>query len=882
MTRLGRFTRQLRARIWKVPVEREVDAELAYHLEMRTAENIAAGMDPGAAREAALRRFGDVAQIASTCRTLGEERDRAMELTDRIAELRQDATYAARHLRANPVFAVVAALTIALGIGTSTTIFGIVDAVLLRPLPFREPDRLVRVWEANPTIDRFGVSEPNYLDWRARARSFTELAAYAGTVTSLTGGGDPERLRGAVATPALFRVLGVAPALGRALVDDDARPGDVRRVVVLSDALWRRSFGADARAVGRSITLDGRAYEIVGVMPAGFDFPGRRELWLPYAPSTEASRGNHILSVVGRLKPGVAVAAATTELRGIAGELSRQYPQSNADWGVTVASVADWIVGPELRTRVLVLLAAVGLLLLMACVNVANLLLARATARQRDMGLRAALGAGRGRLARQLLTESLVLAASGAAVGIALAFVLVPALRGAAADTVPRLDEMRVDWRVLAFGVGASALTGLLFGLAPAVQASRTNLATLLRGGGRVAAASGARSALGALIVGSVALATLLLVGAGLIGGSFVRLMRVDPGFDPGGVLTAQLVLPDARYGDEARRDVFWSEVVRRLSMLPGVRAAGATNVAPFSGGSTSTPFTVPGRADAGAYRQADWRAVTPGYFAALGIRLKRGRLVAESDARDAPTVIVVSEAMAARVWPGEDPIGRQVLAQGNKDPWTVVGVVGDIRDGTLEAEPREMMYLSYHQNAWGSMWLTLRMRGDPMRAADAVRREIWAIDRALPVAEVQPLERLVADAAAQPRLTSLVFALFAGAALVLAVVGVYGIVAYGVAQQTREIGVRLALGAGRSRILARVVGHGLRLALAGTALGAVAALALSRYLTGILYDVAPTDAATYAAVVVVLATAAALASALPATAAARLDPVRALRNPGS
>jgi predicted permease len=876
MPRLGRFTRRLRARLWRVPVEREVEAELAFHLEMRVAELVEEGMDPASAREAALRRFGDLAAITATCRTLGSERDRAMDLADRFAELRQDVRYALRHLRANPVFALVAALTVALGIGTSTTIFGIVDAVLLRPLPYREPERLVRLWESNPTVERFSVSEPNFLDWRARARSFESLAAYGGAFVSLTGSGEPERLRAGVATHTLFRLLGVPPLLGRTIVEEESRPGTDARVVVLSYGLWRRHFGGDPRAVGRTLTLDGTAYQVVGVMPAGFDYPGRRDLWLPFTPNAAASRGNHVLSVAARLKPGVTVAQASAEMQAIARDLARQYPESNADWSVTVASFGDWIVSPDLRARVLVLLAAVGLLLLMACVNVANLLLARATARQRDTGLRAALGAGRARLVRQLLTESLVLALIGAAVGIALAAAVVPALRAAAADAVPRLDEMRVDWRVIGFGVAASVLTGLLFGLAPAAQASRTSLATMLRDGSRVAASGRARSA---LIVASVGLAMLLLVGAGLIGGSFVRLMRVDPGFDARGVLTGSIALPNERYPQDAQRELFWSEMVRRLSAIPGVSVAASTNLAPFSGGNTGIPYTVPGRA-ADAFLQADWRSVTPGYFRALGLRLKRGRLLAETDVRAAPSVIVVSERMATKLWPNENPVGKQIRVEGADRPlWTVVGVVGDIHDGALEAEPREMMYLSYHQVSWGSMWFVVRTQGDPARLAGAVGREIRAIDPALPVSDVQPLARLVADATAQPRLTTLVFVLFAGAALGLAVVGVYGIVAYGVAQQTREIGVRLALGARPTAILARVVAHGLRLAGAGIALGVTAAYALSRFLAGILYGVTPTDVLTYAGVAFVLAAAAALASAIPAASAARLDPVTALRN---
>jgi predicted permease len=876
MPPLGRFTRQLRGRFWKVPVEREVDAELAFHLEMLVAEQVARGVDPAAARAEALHRFGDLATITVACRDEGRRRDRAMGIANGLAELRRDAWYALRSLRASPGFAAVAALTIALGIGTATTIFGIVNAVLLRPLPFAEPAGLVRLWESNPTTERFSVSSPNYLDWRERARSFTELGAYGGRPVSLTDGAEPERVEAAAVTPTVFRVLGVAPRVGRTFLDEEARPGSERRVAVISHALWQRRFGGDPRAVGRPLSLDGVPYEIVGVMPPGFDFPRRRDVWLPLAPLATSSRGDHRLSVLARLRPGATVASATAEMRALARDLARQYPESNRDWSVSVASFDDWIVGPELRTRVLALLGAVGLLLLMACVNVANLMLARASARQRDITLRAALGAGRGRVVRQLLTESLVLAASGAVLGIAFAAAAVPALRKVAADAVPRLDTMTVDWRVLAFGAAAAALTGLLFGLVPAVQTSRADLHRLLRGGARVAAAGHARNA---LIVASVAMAALLLVGAGLVGGSFARLMRVDPGFRAQGVLAASIVLPPTRYPADTQRVAFQRELVRRVGALPGVQVVGTTNVMPLGGGSTGIPYTVEGRpADPNAFLQADWRSVTPGYFAAMGVTLKRGRLIAESDA-DGPPVIVISERMARHLWPDEDPIGKQIRAQGSRVASTVVGVVSDVRDITLEGDPREAMYLSYQQVSWPAMWVLARTAGDPAALANAVRREVWAIDRALPVSDVRPLAEIVSDAAAQPRLTLLVFALFGGAALALAGVGVYGIVAYGVAQRTREIGVRLALGARPGRVVASVVGQGARLAALGVALGVAAAWPLSRYLGTILYGITPTDAATYAGVALLLAGAAVLASAIPAGSAARLDPVIALRD---
>jgi putative ABC transport system permease protein len=875
MPSLGRFARSLRHLVWKPPVEQEVDSEVAFHLEMRTRDYVARGMDPTAARAEALRRFGDVGQINETCRDIGRRRDREMRRTEWIAELRQDLVYALRYLRTNLGFGLAAVLTLALGIGASTTIFGVANAVILRPLPFRAPAQLVRIWETNPTTDDFAVSDPNYLDWRARNRSFAELGAYRWNSLNLVGTGQPEQLTAIGVSHTLLPLLGVSPRAGRAFTADEDRPGGPR-VVILSDGLWQRRFGGDRGVVGRTISLDGRPYTVIGILPPGIGFATDADLWHPLAPDPTSNRSNHTLGVVARLRPGVTIESATADMQAVARQLGQQYPASNAEWGVRIASFQDWFVEPELRNRVVALLFAVGLLLLMACVNVANLLVARASTRQREMGLRAALGAGRWRITRQLLTESLTLAAIGAAAGLALAAVAMPVLRKAGGDAVPRLDEMSLDWRVLAFAVGASIVTGLLFGLAPTFHTLRAGLHDTLRSGTRVAGTGRLRSA---LVVASIALAMLLLVGAGLVGTSFLRLMRVDLGFDPEHVLVASISLPAERYPND-RIAPFHLEAMRRIAAIPGVRAAGMVNIAPFSGGNTAIPFSVVGRPPArpGEFPQAGWRSVTPGYFAALGIRLKRGRLLDESDVGDGPPVIVISDTMAGRFWPGEDPVGRQIQIQGARNPFTVVGVVNDIRAQTLEDEPAPIMYLSYRQVSLRSMWLTVRAVGAPTSVAGAVQREIWAIDKTLPVANMQPLTQLVSEVAAQPRLTMLIFGLFASAALALAVIGVYGVVAYSVAQRTREIGVRLALGAQPSRIVRGVLRHGLALAALGIAIGLAGAYALGRFITAILYGTEPTDVMTYSAVASLLAICAAAASLAPARRAARVDPVTALR----
>jgi predicted permease len=845
---------------------------------MRIRELLEQGMTPDDARAAALARFGDVDRITEACRDLGRRRNHDMRRAEWLTELRHDLRYAVRGLRASPGFTAVALLTLAMGIGASTTIFSVANAVLLRPFPYHEPERIVRLYETNPTTETFSISEPNYLDWRQRVRSMSHLAAFTGRSASLLGDGDPQQLDALAVTPSFFPLLGVRQVVGRVFGDEEAKPGAPARVVVLSYSLWETRFGGDPAVIGRTINVSGASYEVIGVMPPAFVFPGNPQLYEPLAPSPSAPRDDHVLGVIGRLAPNVTIERALDEMRSVARELAGQYPKTNDGWGANVTSLEEWLIGRELRTRVQVLLAAVGLLLLMGCVNVANLLLARATARQREMSVRAALGAGRGRIVRQLLTESLVLAMIGAAIGVLLTTLAVPVLRDVGQTAIPRLDELSIDWRVVSFGIAASLITGILFGIAPALQASRAELNDVLRSGGRVAAAGRLRSI---LIVTSVAMALVLLVGAGLVGKSFERLMRVDYGFRAEGVFTASLALPNERYAGRDQRAAFYSEAARRLSGTPGVRAVGFTNIAPFSGGNTNISYTAVGRqpASANEFLSANWRSVSPGYFAAIGVALKTGRLFTETDGLQAPRVIVISETMARRVWPGVDPLGKQILLSGNTTPWTVVGIVGDIRDQLLQQEPEPLMYLSFQQVPWSTMWLLVRATGDPMALAPVVRREIHAVDPLLPVANEQPLSRFVSQIAAAPRFTALIFGLFASAALVLAVVGVYGLVAYGVTQRTREIGVRLALGATPSRIVGGVVRHGVGLAGLGVAVGLWAAYALSRFMQGILYDVAATDAVTYLAVAALLVGCAAAASILPARWAARLDPVRALRD---
>lgn len=865
-------------RIFRFPlfgqVEQDVDKELQFHLEMRTEDLIEEGMAPAAAREEALRRFGDLGKITHTCRDIGKKREKEMWWIELSTELRQDLGYALRQMAKAPLFTLIAILTLALGIGATTAIFSVADAVVLRPLPFSEPDRLMRLWETNPQTDSFSSSDPNFLDWRQANRSFTDMAAIRYSTPSLIGDGEPVRLTAAAVTASLFPVLGARPAIGRTFLPEEDRPGGNTQVVVLSHRLWQSRFGADPGILGKSLRLEGQSYRVIGVMPAGFAFPDWAELWIPLAPDASAERDDKWLDVIARLKPGVTVEQARADLGSIARRLEERYPDSNRTWGVRIVPFQEWLVGPQVTQTMLVLLGAVGLLLLMACVNVSNLLLARATLRGREMGVRSALGAGRARLIRQLLTESVLLAACGALAGLGVAHGAVRLLRAFGPAGVPRLDEVSLDGRVLAFTLVTALVTGLLFGLVPALQASRTDLYALLQQGGRAAIAAGRRLR-DALVVGELAMAMMLLIGAGLMIGSFLRLQRADTGFDVDGVLTVQVELPAAEYPDE-RRHLFFSEALARISSLPGVRAAGATNTAPFGNFQPNINFVVEGREMRGPedFQSADWRSVTPGFFRALGIPLRRGRLLTEADRAGAQDVVVITQTMADRLWPGEDPIGRRIQWGGQDGgALTIVGVVGDIRDLDIAEDARQVLILPYQQIPWPQMTLVIKTAGPQAGLAAAIRREIRAVDGDLPIPEVQPLRQSLSNAVAAPRFRMLLFGIFAAVALVLATVGVYGVMMFAVAQRTREIGVRLALGARPWSVVGLVLRRGLLLTLLGVGLGWAGAFGLTRFLASLLYGTAPTDATTFAAVALLLAGVATAAGYVPARKAAAIDP---------
>ena len=801
---------------------------------------------------------------------------------------------AARAFRRAPGFFLLVVLPLALGIGATTAIFSAVHGVLLRPLPYREPGLLVTVNHYYPSLKGLeaGVSAPGFRDYRDRTRSFARVAVGAFWQPNLTGQGEPERLTGAFGSGDYFAALGVQPALGRAFGPDEDAPGRAQ-VVVLSDGFWRRRLGADPRAVGRTLVLNGRTYQVVGVMPPGFadPFVPAAEVWRPLALSAEQlaeGRTNEWLSLVARLRPGVEVGAARAELRTLAEQLKRAYPDSYpADWSLTVASLQDKNTG-RIRPALLVLLGAVGFVLLIAAANVANLLLARGAGRAREVAVRTALGARRAQLARQMLAESVVLAAAAGTLGAGLAAAAVRALAAFAPATLPA-GAIRVDAPVLGFALAVSLGTGLLFGLAPAAQAARGALSGALREGGRGAAGDrGAQLVRRGLVVAEVALALVLLTGAGLLTRSFARLQDVAPGFEPRGVLTFTVALPQAKYPSDTQRVALFDALLPRVAAVRGVRAAGAVSELPFGPGGSTGSFAVEGyQAPPGQPGPwGDFRVATPGYFEALRIPLRRGRLFTAQDAPGARRVAVVDEELAARYWPGQNPIGRRVslgAPDGQPPAWIeVVGVVGHAKQEGLDADPRVQLYLPFAQSPTGQLAVAVRAAGgaagDPERLLPLLRAAVREVDRDLPLADVRTLESRVDASVGPRRLSALLLGGFATLALVMACLGLYGVMAYAVAQRTRELGVRLALGAARGNVLGLVLRQGLTLALAGGAVGLAGALALSRLLQSQLYGVRAADPATLAGVVLLLGAVAFVAALVPARRATRVDPAVALR----
>ncbi|HEY2799077.1 MAG TPA: ABC transporter permease [Chthoniobacterales bacterium] len=810
-----------------------------------------------------------------------------------MRDIGQDLRYALRMLLKNPGFATVAILALALGIGANSAIFSVVNTVLLKPLPYKNPQQLVTVWE-NATHLGFPKNTPspaNFLDWRRQNTVFQGMAAMAWESYNLTGIGEPERLDARRVSANLFDLLGVQPVVGRNFLPQEDKPGT--HVVILSYGLWQRRFASNPQVIGQAINLSGESYTVVGVMPPTVELPGladaanwHDQLWVPIAFTSEeaARRGSHYLEVIARMKADVTLKQARAEMETIAARLAQQYPDENLRIGSVVTPLQEEAVG-DMRPALLVLLGAVGFVLLIACANVANLLLARAAVRQKEIALRLALGASRARLTRQFLTESIVLAALGGALGLLLAVGSLHVLKTFIPDTVSQAQAITIDGKVLAFTLFVSLLTGIVFGLAPATQASKFDLNDSLKEGARDSSGGGKSHRLrGLLVIGEVAVSFLLLIGAGLLINSFLHLRHLDPGFNPDHLLTVKVSLPDTKYPDKEKKAAFFNEVVRRVQPLPGVESVAVANNLPFTYNGDSMPIGIEGRVDPPPDQRLDviFRVVGPDYFKTMKIPLLKGRTFTDHDRAGSANVAVVSEQTARHFWPGENPIGKRLKpgSTTSDSPWReVVGVVEDVRQNDYVKAPKMQMYFSYYQiTSFPPNALVIRTKVDPLSLAATVRNAIWEVDKDQPVSDIRTMDDIVSAAVARQRFSMLLLAVFAALALVLAAVGIYGVMSYAVAQRTREIGIRMALGAQRSDILRMTVAQGLKLVGLGLVIGLAAAFLLTRVMASLLFGISATDPLTFLSISLVLLSVAVLASYLPARRATKVDPMIALR----
>lgn len=805
-----------------------------------------------------------------------------------LDSLRQDLRYGFRVLWRRPDFTVIAFLILALGIGATTALFSVVKGVLLRPLPYRDSGRIVTLWQNNAMrgVDREGVSPPNFLDYQARNHVFEAMAVLRPYGLDYTEQGEPETFQAWLVSEGFFEILGVSAQHGRTFVPEEYRAGN-ENVVLLGNGLWKRRFGSDPNIVGQKMVLDGKPYVVVGILPAEFHFTDKREVIAPYvmSDSEKRRRSATYLNVIARLKPGVSVEQARAEMNTIATQLSQEYPQANREMGAAVVPLYEQMVG-QVRPALLVLLAAVGFLLLIACANVANLQLTRGAYRGREFAIRAAMGAGRARLVRQLLIENLLLALLGGAGGLLLARWGINLILALSPGNLPRFDQIRLDGVVVAFALGVSLLTALIFGVVPVLRLSKPDIQESLKEGGQSTTPGVARHRLRrVLVVAEIAMAMVLLVGAGLLVRSFVRLLQVNPGFVESNALMLQVHVQDL-YPKPEQQAAYFEQTIERLTALPGVKAAGAVSAPPFVGeGSIDVegPFTIEGRPapTAGQEPTAYQTVATSDYFRALGIPLQRGRLFARTDNQQAPPVALVNETMARRYWPDENPLGKRISLKLFNEPFTaeVVGVVGDVRHSGLDSSPRPEVFFHHPQAPFGSMTFVVRTEHDPLTMLPAVKKEIWAVNKNQPFYSIRTVEQLVSDSLGERRFSLFLLGIFAVLAFALAGAGIYGLVSFSASQRTHELGVRMALGAPTLAIMKVIVGEGLILAFIGVGMGLAGALALTRALSSMLFGVTPTDPLTFASISTLLIAVALLASYIPARRATKISPSLVLRH---
>jgi putative ABC transport system permease protein len=797
-----------------------------------------------------------------------------------FATLTRDVRYGVRQLVRTPGFSIIAVLTLALGTGASSAIFSVVNGVLLKPLPYAESDALVRVNELVPQYGRFSVAPATFLDWRSQNHVFERLATYGAASGTFQFEDGPERITGVTVSWDMFALLRVSPAMGTTFTAAQDAPGQ-NNVIILSNGLWQRRFDSNPDVIGKPITISGTPVTVAGVMPPDFYFPSRTaEFWRPIALNpADAPRGAHFLGVIGRLKPGVSQEQAGVEMKNISERLAKEYPQNSANESAEVVRLIDQVVG-DVRPALLTLMVAVGVVVLIACANVANLLLVRASVRERELAIRTAMGAGRGRLIVQMLAESLVLALVGGALGLGIAYLAIPAIQSLAGNGIPRVRDIAPDIRVYLFAGGTALLTGLIFGLAPAWQASRSSrTAGALKDAARGSSRPVGRWLRSGLLVTEVALSLVLLIGASLLLRSFAQLTHVDPGFKPEGVLAFQVGLPAASYKGEPEQLAFFDRLTEQLSTAPGVKSVGLVHRVPLVGGYVlSVSLSDRPKPDPGSTPSANFRSISPGYFQTLGIPLRRGRIFTSADAANSAMVVIIDDAFARKHFPNEDPIGRQLdIGNGTKGA-EIVGIVGDVSYEDLESTQAPTMYVPLPQDVFSTMWVLARTDRDPNALASAARQVVRDLDRTLPTFSMSPLTTLLSDSMAQRRFSMLLLLVFAGLALFLAVVGLYGVVSYTVAQRTREIGLRLAIGAQPGQVLRMIVGGGMKLAALGIVIGLALAAALNDLIRTMLFKVEPFDPMSYAATAALLFVVATAAAFVPARRAMRVDPVTALQ----